>query len=214
MEIVDKILIDVNDTRSTHSLKSFFGLSELTHDDDFVQVLAAGIGTFQHQNWDPIWGSSDFSEYCANITSIKTLYPVSDARRSAAEYHINKAGITPSLTLVNKFLNFAGYVNFTAVMPCIARGSTIEQCFDNHNATRYKRDSLQETWRSWPYQYCTEWGFLQTGSGVPDRLMPLLSRLIDIPYLSLVCKHAFNITRPPNVDLISMDFLLERFICC
>lgn len=44
---------------------------------------------------------------------------------------------------------------------------------------------------------------MATGSGVPDDQLPLISRLIDIPYLSLVCEISFNITTPPNVNIIN-----------
>lgn len=49
----------------------------------------------------------------------------------------------------------------------------------------------------------TRWGYLKTGSGVPSDQLPLVSRLLDLDYLSIVCRDAFNITGPPDVDSIN-----------
>lgn len=100
-------------------------------------------------------------------------------------------------------LNFINYVNTTQVVPCALSGQTQDQCFSNNNATFYAQDDLSQTWRSWPYQYCTQWGYLQTGSGVPKSELPLISRLLDLPYESLICKDAFGITTPPDVNAIN-----------
>lgn len=48
-----------------------------------------------------------------------------------------------------------------------------------------------------------EQGFLQTGSGVPKDQLPLISRLIDLPYTSTICRDAFDIFTPSNVSVIN-----------
>ena len=52
-------------------------------------------------------------------------------------------------------------------------------------------------------QYCTQWGYLQTGSGVPKDILPLISRLNTLEWASIICAEAFNITTPPNVNAIN-----------
>ncbi len=47
------------------------------------------------------------------------------------------------------------------------------------------------------------WGYLQTGSGVPRHQLPLISRLISLPFLSLPCRLAFNRTTPPDIARIN-----------
>jgi hypothetical protein len=42
-----------------------------------------------------------------------------------------------------------------------------------------------------------------TGSGVPEDILPVISRTIDIPYLAEICVDAFNITTPSDVDAIN-----------
>ena len=117
---------------------------------------------------------------------------------------ITAGGYSANASLVNQLLNYIGYVNLTSVAPCTAEGETQDSCFSTHNATFYAQDDISTySWRSWPYQYCTEWGFLQTGSGVPADQLPLISRTLDLPYESLICNLAFNITTPPNLDRVN-----------
>lgn len=52
-------------------------------------------------------------------------------------------------------------------------------------------------------QVCTQWGFLQTGSGVPKDILPLISRTNTLAYESIVCVEAFNISTPPNTTAIN-----------
>lgn len=141
--------------------------------------------------------------YCSNISSTSALYPDTAPLASTAASLIQAGGYSANSSLVNQLLNYIGYVNLTSVQPCIAEGATQDECFSNHNATFYEQDDLsQYDWRSWPYQYCTEWGFLQTGSGVPADQLPLISRTIDLPYEELICELAFNITTPPNLSTV------------
>ena len=100
-------------------------------------------------------------------------------------------------------LNLIGYLDKNVVVPCAEANKTQDECYSGHNATFYAQDDITQSWRSWPYQYCTQWGYLQTGSGVPADQLPLVSRLIDLPYESLVCKLAFNITTPPDTESVN-----------
>lgn len=52
-------------------------------------------------------------------------------------------------------------------------------------------------------QYCTQWGYLQTGSGVPKDQLPIVSRTSTLAWGSIICVEAFNITTPPDVDAIN-----------
>jgi len=51
---------------------------------------------------------------------------------------------------------------------------------------------------------CHRWGFLQTGSGVPLTELPLISRTITLPYTTLICRLAFNITSPPDTASVNI----------
>lgn len=197
--IIDTILIGNNDSALTLRLKNAFGMPNVTHDADFANQLANGVGWWQSLNWDPEVSYPDFYEFCNNLTSFDVLYPATESRRSEAEDLITQGGYTPSESLVNQMLNYIGWINLTSVSTCNSLDQN--ECFSNLNATYYQQDSLdQYEWRSWAYQYCTEWGYLQTGSGAPKDQLPLISRTIDIPYTSFVCRAAFNISKSPAVE--------------
>lgn len=201
IHIVDTIL-KKNQTDLTLQLKTAFGLENVTYDNDFASTVSRGIETWQNRNWDPKVGDPAFDRYCSQISSDLALYRSTSSLRPVVESLINATNYKAEETLVNRMLNFIGYVNITYVAKCVGGGSTQDQCFGTHNATYYQQDDLSNTWRSWPYQYCTEWGYLQTGYAPPGQL-PIVSSLLDLEYESIVCVEAFNITTPPDVDRIN-----------
>lgn len=199
--IVDTILLK-NQTDLTHQLKSAFGLQNVTYDNDFASTLSSGITTWQSRNWDPEVGSNAFSLYCGNISSSAMLFPGTSSLRPTVTSLIKAANYTADEPLVNHMLNYIGWMNRT-VVSCSRSGSTQDECFSQHNTTYYQQDDLSSyVWRSWAYQYCSEWGYLQTGYAPPGEL-PIVSSLLDLAYESLVCVEAFNITTPANVEVIN-----------
>ncbi|KAL8829564.1 MAG: hypothetical protein Q9191_001941 [Dirinaria sp. TL-2023a] len=177
-------------------------INNARYNNDFMNTLSFGLGGWQGRNWDPAVNDPTFSEYCGNITANSTLRVTSGNATSIAEYLIAFGGYgAPISTILSPMLNFAGWVNQSIASTCTT-GSQNE-CWTTHNSTYYQQDDLSQSWRSWPYQYCTQWGFLQTGSGVPETQLPLISRLIDLPYEEIICREAFNITTPPNTQIIN-----------
>lgn len=47
------------------------------------------------------------------------------------------------------------------------------------------------------------WGYLQTGSGVPEGELGIVSRTIDLAYTGAVCKDTFGLTEPADVEAIN-----------
>ncbi|KAF2417997.1 extracelular serine carboxypeptidase [Tothia fuscella] len=206
VEVLDGIVIGhKNDTERITKLKATFGLPNITETTDFVAALANyGIGAWQGRNWDPAVSDTTFERYCGNITNTTLIYPRTSTLRSSVESLIGAAGQEPSQELTTKILNWIGFTNTTLVNSCAAKNQTQDQCYSSNNQTYYdQQDYASQSWRSWAYQYCTEWGYYQTGSGVPSDIRPLLSRTIDVPYGSIVCRLAFNITTPPDISVIN-----------
>ncbi|KAF2752720.1 hypothetical protein EJ05DRAFT_481023 [Pseudovirgaria hyperparasitica] len=199
--VVDTVLLK-KDSSAISQLKKTFYMANITHDDDFANALSAGVTNWQSLNWDPKVSDDEFFKYCNNITSKNVLYPETESLRSTVEQTINSTGYNPG-NLTTAMLNYIGYTKLTRVDSCTKSGRSQDACFGNYNVTFYEQDSIHDEWRLWPYQYCTQWGYLQTGSGVPATQLPLISRLIDIPYSSLICKYAFNITEPSDVEAIN-----------
>ncbi|KXT15820.1 hypothetical protein AC579_6261 [Pseudocercospora musae] len=205
VDVVDSILIDKNNTDLPLELKSVFRLENVTYLTDFANVLVQPLEYWQSLNWNPAVGSSEFYDYCDNITSKDLLYPGTDSLRSNVTRLIQQGGRhEPNETLVNSVLNAIGYFNLTAVDDCASHNMTQDECFgSNHNETYHSVTSIEDAdWKSWPYQYCTEWGYLQTGN-TPEGELPLISRTLDLDYQSLICRLSFNITEPADVEVIN-----------
>lgn len=226
VSMFDKILIE--SPEKADLLKTAFGLGNLTSAQDFVYTLTYPLQEWQSRNWDPAVNDPNFMLYCGNISDDKALYNPS-AKLSAMVDEIFKAAYDDhsgyggghewshypqeghgsshkgyehaEKKLKNRMLNFIGFMKTTYVDGCT---ESQDYCFSQLNATYFAQHELSTwTWRCWDYQYCDEWGYLQTGSGVPRNQKPIISRLIDLEYSSFVCKAAFGINRPSNVTSIN-----------
>ncbi|EXJ93612.1 hypothetical protein A1O1_02004 [Capronia coronata CBS 617.96] len=203
INVVDNILMK-NDSSTVAELKTGFGLEGLTYNDDFANLVSGGVGWWQSKNWDPAVNSPEFDYYCGNLSSDTVLWPGYADMASNASSLIAAGGWgNESATLTPRLLNFMGWINDSYAGSC---DETLDQCYSAHNssASMYTdKDISNYNSLSWAYQYCTEWGYIQTGSGVPADRLPLISRLLTLDYLTLVCRYAFNITSPPDVDTIN-----------
>ncbi|KAI6476045.1 hypothetical protein MCOR17_001328 [Pyricularia oryzae] len=203
--VVDTLLLGkAGDDPTSQKVKAAFGLEFVKESADFGSAIAGGIYGLQSYNWDPATSSStdSFFQYCRNVSSDAVLYPATAAKRDAVRDIITEAGYGDELdVLETRMLNYIGYVNLTTVSRCTARDKST--CFDSYNPASYQSATLRDTWRLWQYQVCTEWGYLQTGSGVPEDQLPLISRLVDLEYSTIACREAFNLTGEADVANIN-----------
>ncbi|KAI1822733.1 serine carboxypeptidase S28-domain-containing protein [Xylaria intraflava] len=200
-DVIDGILIGKKGTQYVSQLKNIFGLPNVTADADFASAISGGIAGLQSLNWDPAVSSNSFFDYCDIVSSTELKYPETEQLRESVNEIITVAGHGDEVeALSNYMLNYIGYY-----LPNSNSCNSADQneCFGTSNTTFYAEDDLSQSWRSWPYQYCTQWGFLQTGSGVPKDQLPLLSRTIDLEYSATICREAFNITKPADVEAIN-----------
>lgn len=141
-------------------LKTVFDMQNVTYDDDFATAITVNpIAGWQSLNWDPAVSSHKFYSYCSNITSADILYPGTESKRSAVEKLIGESDSEADVN-VNSILNVIGYTNLTQVSKQVSSDKTQDQYFGNaRDATHNSLTSIEEAaWKSWPYQYCTEWG--------------------------------------------------------
>ncbi|KAL9620193.1 MAG: hypothetical protein Q9204_008230, partial [Flavoplaca sp. TL-2023a] len=204
INVVDIIL--QNNKKYIPQLKIAFGLEGITYDDDFAQVLSYPIGGWQGRNWDPEINDPSFDEYCGNITYPSVINNTSANATASIRELLHAGGYSDYYSaLTIPMVNFINYIKTTYVSPVLNsdENQTLDQAYSTHNQTFYGQDDLSQNWRSWPYQYCTQWGFLQTGSEVPSDRLPLVSRLLTLEYNSLICRYAFNITTPPDIHAVN-----------
>jgi len=155
--IVDSILIGQSNNSLVTELKETFLLGNLTYNDDFAALLGAGVGGWQGRNWDPAVNDPSFSQYCGNISSNKVLYPATSSLNSSIHDLLAAGGYADQAkTLIPRMMNYIGWLNLTQVAPCAASGQTQDGCFSTHIPKFYAQDDISQSWRSWPYQYCTQ----------------------------------------------------------
>ncbi|KAJ8123549.1 hypothetical protein ONZ43_g536 [Nemania bipapillata] len=153
-DIIDKILIGKKGTKYVSQLKTVFGLPNVTHDGDFASAINGGIYGLQSYNWDPTQSSNSFFDYCDIVSSSKLKYPNTEAKRSAVNELIKVAGYGSEVnTLSNYFLNYVGY-NAPYAASCTTTDQ--DECFSTYDTSFYAQDSITQSWRLWPYQYCTQ----------------------------------------------------------
>ena len=207
ISVVDTILTK-KDPATTHSLKAAFGMQELNYDDDFAAVVSDidgyGLLAWQSRNWDPAIGSLAVKYYCGNITSNQILWPKTKKSASNVTALIKGVGKGSEIdSLLHPMLNFAGFMNDAYVGSC---ENSLSECYSYHNASASMyndRSFANQDYVSWPYQYCTEWGYIQPGDTIPSNIKPIVSRHMTLEYLTLPCRLGFNITKPPKVQEIN-----------
>lgn len=163
VESVTEILdTSVSDDRAVTDFKSLFGLQDLSHFEDFANVLSFPLSSWQGRNWDPAVNDPTFFEFCGNITVSNSLLYNETTSQDQIEKAANlvsdfgPAGENGTRALTNQLLNFAGWLNQTIIWPCMGTGRSADICFSSHNTTFYEQDDITQDWRLWEYQVCTE----------------------------------------------------------
>ena len=138
----------------SHSYRRGFGLPNVTHDADFASAINGGIYGLQSYNWDPTQSSDEFFDYCDIVASDELKYPKTKSLRESVNELITVAGYGDEVdVLSNHVLNYVGYY-----LPRGASCQTEDQdeCFSTYDTEFYSQDSIAQSWRLWPYQYCTQ----------------------------------------------------------
>ncbi|OCF35690.1 serine carboxypeptidase [Kwoniella heveanensis BCC8398] len=150
-------------------LKGVFGLSELAGNDDFADVIQAPLGYWQAKNWDPKVGSTHFYEFCDALTA---------------------GGAGSKLGLIRipaSIVNYGAYIKQASLQGHPA--SDIEECFGSQDDTKFQETDLEQTWRLWLFQVCTQWGYFMPAPA--EGLPRIVSNQLTLDYTSKVCKQAF-----------------------
>ncbi|KAI8971168.1 peptidase S28 [Trametes punicea] len=195
IEIIDALL-DVPVSRT--AIKALFGLEALEHDEDFVSLLESPLGAWQAKVWDPEVGSTRWDEFCDFLDK-----PFSDPGVAYNE-ELNLVMLTEDLGVPVPVYNYARYINKNYVSQCT---SSIEDCFGTYDDAKFQETSLDQTWRLWLFQVCTEWGYFSTAP--PPGHPRIVSRRLTLEYESKICRQAyppgkhFVVPPLPNVAVVN-----------
>lgn len=126
-----------------------------------------------------------------------------ESKRPEVKEILQIAGYEPETPKENILLNAINYFGLTQVQRWEQTNQTQNEFFTQLDDDFWQQEDIaQQSWRSWYWQVCTEWGYIQTGN-TPPEIQPLVSRAMDLEYGTYFCRSAFNITNPPNVTEVN-----------
>ncbi|PWN41397.1 hypothetical protein IE81DRAFT_175405 [Ceraceosorus guamensis] len=205
------------DQNATTAVQALFGLEGLSNPADFANVLSIPLGDFQSQRWDYA-NTKTKAVYalCDAITNTTNSgpKPANPARREEEPTAVIQGKKVPETVV-----RFGKYIKEAYVKPCVAgdEGSTVESCFGSSDWSYYT-NATDPNPVSWPFQFCTTWGYLQTAAPQNATNDPyatnftnprLVSSLLDIEYIGEICRSAFkdgqhySIPAHPNVTEVN-----------
>ncbi|KAF8965115.1 serine carboxypeptidase S28-domain-containing protein [Flammula alnicola] len=202
---IDDVLIGGNKFFK-NQLKKLFGLGDLEHDEDFVSVLESPLGSWQAKCWDPEVGSTGFDDFCDFLD--KPFGRVTTAALDLPFGHEDrKVFLEDGLALDIAIINYGKWVKEHVVTRCPSDFS-VEDCFGTFDDEKYKDIGIDQDWRLWLFQVCTEWGYFTTAP--PDQNMArIVSKLLTLGYESKICKQAFppgkhfSVPSLPNITAVN-----------
>jgi len=172
-------------------LKAIFGLAELENDTDFAAVLESPLSWWQAKCWDPEFSNTTFDDFCGSLNS-----PFGKTRDESMQlpHHPNgTVQLTDDVAIDITIVNYGSWIKKNVVSKC-SGGRTIEDCFGTYDDLKFQDVNLNQDWRLWMFQVCTEWGYFTTSP--PDQNLPrIVSRQLSLGYQSKICRQAF----PPGV---------------
>ncbi|KAL7421306.1 Serine carboxypeptidase S28 [Cryptotrichosporon argae] len=151
---------------AARALKALFGLAELGN-ADFGDVLSSPLGYWQAQNWDPAVSTTRFTEFCEAMTA------------GGAGSHIGLVRIPAEV------VNYANYIKENVVARC---PTDVVDCFGTDDDAQFRDTGLDQTWRLWLFQVCTQWGYFQPA---PTSGPSIVSSFVTLEHASKICRQAF-----------------------
>lgn len=187
IDLIDT-LISIGRDEAKQQIKDLLGLSNITHIEDAVSLMTFPLGAWQARNWDAEVSSTGFDDFCDDLLG-RTNPKLTDSHRAQRPLIQLAQSQSPTGTPSDHLRRYARYIRESVVKPFCKPPQTHDDCFGTFDAAAYQKTDLEQTWRAWTWQYCTEWGFLQRAA--PEGVPSLLSRKITLDYTHMVCKLAF-----------------------
>ncbi|TFK89724.1 peptidase S28 [Polyporus arcularius HHB13444] len=201
VELIDSLL---SNPLTRTAIKSLFGVAALEHDEDFVSLIESPLGYWQARNWDPEVGSTGWDTFCAALNG-KFEQEEPDMGAVSYDESTDMVIIEGDLMVPVPVYNYAKYIKDNFVSQC--PDGAVEECFGTWDDSKFHDTGLDQTWRLWLFQVCTEWGYFSTAppKGVPR----IVSRLLTLEYESKICRQAylpgkhFAVPALPNITAVN-----------
>ncbi|KAM3453362.1 hypothetical protein MY3296_003770 [Beauveria thailandica] len=201
--IVDAVLFG-GKQHEVDDLKNMFHLDGL-QDDEFAHLITGPLSGLQSTNWATEDDADELSFYCAAITSAARLFASTAHLGHKARHFTKLRGHGRDLELRSaQLLNWAGYIRnmVKKAKRSSCKGLSNARCYSNRHVPD-KTAISNNMYRPWLWQTCTEWGYFVNGEHTPKDRQPVISRAATVDYATVNCRRFFNITTPPDVDIIN-----------
>ncbi|PIL22459.1 hypothetical protein GSI_15147 [Ganoderma sinense ZZ0214-1] len=193
VEIVDSL---IGNPITSRAIKALFGLAGLEHNEDFASILESPLGNWQARNWDPEVGTTGWDDFCAALDGKFVHDP--DMNFVSYDEGMDMVTIAEDLTVPVPVYNYARYIKENYVSRC--PDGAVEDCFGTYDDSKFRDTGLDQIWRLWLFQVCTEWGYFSTAP--PAGKPRIVSRLLTLEYESKICKQAY----PPGKHFVVPSF--------
>ncbi|WFD30936.1 hypothetical protein MSPP1_001962 [Malassezia sp. CBS 17886] len=159
--------------------------------DDFANLLAFPLGTFQSRSWRDDGAETAWGSFCDAITNATLARAV-----VAANPHLAQSGVD----LPREALSYSHYIRAHVVNACTEKNKTVGECFETNAASFRSDGGMLTDGKAWQFQVCTEWGYLQTApppadvTAVPPRSAgpKLVSARLDADSQAALCRTGFT----------------------
>ncbi|KAG9096169.1 hypothetical protein FRC07_010976 [Ceratobasidium sp. 392] len=171
------------------ALKETLGMGNLSHVDDVAGALRNPM--WMWQSLQPGGSDQSFFQFC-----------------DALEVKDGVSAGPSGWGLDHALIAYGNYMK--SYIPSICGSSTQEECLGsyNPNTTFYTDTSIDNSWRSWNWLLCNEFGFAQAGA--PLLWPSIVTRLVVPPYDMRQCSYfypkAFPKPRLPNTQNINTKY--------
>ncbi|KAK8129665.1 hypothetical protein PG999_002045 [Apiospora kogelbergensis] len=191
--------------------RDLFNLTREKTVRDFMNQVATPLGLWQRRSWDPSQEDHSAWEYfCNNLTwSIALSDPDSFSQGSSPVMESEQY----SQFKRQSISNYAHYIRHYLAVGHQKNPSQTTESLHTHshdpvsikgeirrNRTESQKTDLGQVWRLWYWQACTEWGYFSTAEPAP--LPAMLSRSLNLYYLTEVCRFAFDYHRQLILPLL------------
>ncbi|CCM03509.1 uncharacterized protein FIBRA_05643 [Fibroporia radiculosa] len=206
IEAIDTIL-SISQLRTP--LKGLFGLAGLEHDEDFASLLTSPMSSWQSKNWDKSISDTGFEEFCVALNkSVGGEYISAQSPGLIYDDNTKTLALPGGLKVPVLVYNYAQYIKENVVSECPEEIS-VEDCFGTYDDAKYQGTSLDETWRLWLFQICTEWGYFFTAP--PENHPRIVSNRLVLGYETKLCQQAFapgkHFIVPPLPNITAVNSL-------
>ncbi|KAH9922863.1 peptidase S28 [Epithele typhae] len=191
-----------------NAIKGLFGLAGLEHDEDFASLVESPLGLWQARNWDPEVGNPGWDLFCAALDG--KFEEDADMHMAAYDAEQDMVKIAGDLMVPVPVYNYARYIKqassflkFVAACP----NGDVEECFGSFDDSKFLDTGLDQEWRLWLFQVCTEWGYFSTAP--PAGHPRIVSSLLTLEYTSMICRQAyppgkhFQVPAFPNLTAVN-----------